>query len=307
MRTLRILLALAFALIGTTSAFAQASFSVLDGGGVSRTFKSVSCGGQICSITILTDSTGAPIFGTAGAANANVISVQGIASGVPLSVALSGSTNNINNISGTVSLPTGASTSANQTSQITQETAINTVLGLQADAAWASGSGTVVAILKSVSTKLGAGINANGQQLMSASSPVVIASDQSALPVPKATATGGAAASDTLIQNSTPCILVKNTPATLYDAQLYTISASPVWVKIYDSATLPTAGAGTIVKTLLIPSASTAANGAGNNPVFGPAGFLLANGLAYCVVTGILNNSSTAPADNTFVVNLGYK
>jgi hypothetical protein len=45
---------------------------------------------------------------------------------------------------------TGVATASNQTSQITQETAINTVLGTQADAAWVSGSGTAVAILKNI-------------------------------------------------------------------------------------------------------------------------------------------------------------
>lgn len=53
---------------------------------------------------------------------------------------------NITNISGTISLPTGAGTSANQTSQITQETAINTALGTQADAACGTATGTCTLI-----------------------------------------------------------------------------------------------------------------------------------------------------------------
>lgn len=48
-------------------------------------------------------------------------------------------------VSGTVGV-TGVSTAANQTSQITQETAINTVLGLQADAACGTDTGTCSAI-----------------------------------------------------------------------------------------------------------------------------------------------------------------
>jgi hypothetical protein len=65
-------------------------------------------------------------------------------------VQLSGATNNINNISGTISLPTGAGTSANQASQLTQETAINTVIGTQGDTACATDNGTctVVALQK---------------------------------------------------------------------------------------------------------------------------------------------------------------
>lgn len=61
---------------------------------------------------------------------------------------------NINNISGTISLPTGAATSANQSSQITQETAINTILGTQADAACgtATGTCTMAALAKFLNT-----------------------------------------------------------------------------------------------------------------------------------------------------------
>jgi hypothetical protein len=70
---------------------------------------------------------------------------------------------NINNVSGTVSLPTGASTSANQTSQITQETAINTVTGTTTDAATtAGGTGTNAAKLRLITTQLD-NINTNVQ------------------------------------------------------------------------------------------------------------------------------------------------
>lgn len=52
-------------------------------------------------------------LGTAGSASTDVISVQGIASMTPVLATLSG-TNNLNNIAGTISLPTGAATSALQ-------------------------------------------------------------------------------------------------------------------------------------------------------------------------------------------------
>ena len=101
--------------------------------------------------------------GVAGTPAGGVMSIQGVASGtvVPVSgtvafsnstiavtnagtfaVQLTGATNNINNISGTVSLPTGAATSANQTSQITQETASAAALGTTADATCGTATGT---------------------------------------------------------------------------------------------------------------------------------------------------------------------
>lgn len=65
-----------------------------------------------------------PALGTAGTASTDVISVQGITSMTPLLTTLSG-TNNINNVSGTVSLPTGASTSANQTTELASLSSID--------------------------------------------------------------------------------------------------------------------------------------------------------------------------------------
>lgn len=71
-----------------------------------------------------------PALGTAGSASTDVISVQGIASMTPLLATLSG-TNNLNNISGTVSLPTGASTAAKQPALGTAGTAASDVISIQ--------------------------------------------------------------------------------------------------------------------------------------------------------------------------------
>jgi hypothetical protein len=54
-----------------------------------------------------------PALGTAGSASTDVISVQGVSGGVALPASQSG-TWNVTNISGTVSLPTGAATAAKQ-------------------------------------------------------------------------------------------------------------------------------------------------------------------------------------------------
>lgn len=53
---------------------------------------------------------------------------------------------------GSLPLPAGASTSAVQASQLTQETASATAAGAPADAAWASGSGSIIAILKKIAS-----------------------------------------------------------------------------------------------------------------------------------------------------------
>lgn len=75
----------------------------------------------------VTLATNDPQFGAAGTASAEVQTVQGIASMTPLLTTLSG-TNNLNNISGTISLPTGAATSANQSTGNTTLAALQTDL-----------------------------------------------------------------------------------------------------------------------------------------------------------------------------------
>lgn len=56
--------ALLFALMG--GAFAQASYTALDSTGATQTFKSINCSALICPLTVLTDSTGAPLSATNG-------------------------------------------------------------------------------------------------------------------------------------------------------------------------------------------------------------------------------------------------
>lgn len=104
------------------------------------------------AVNILGDTSGNAIYGTAGTANANVLTVQGIASMTPVQVsqataaslnatvvgtgtfavqAAQSGTWNITNISGTVSLPTGASTAAKQPALGTAGTAATDVLTVQ--------------------------------------------------------------------------------------------------------------------------------------------------------------------------------
>lgn len=90
---------------------------------------------------ILGNLTGGTIYGTAGTSNAAVLSVQGIASGTALPVSLTSTTItgtvavtqsgtwNITNISGTISLPTGAATAANQATEIASLATIATNTG----------------------------------------------------------------------------------------------------------------------------------------------------------------------------------
>lgn len=155
---------------------------------------------------IISDTSGNPIYGTAGTANTNVLTVQGIAAMTPIivnqgtspwvvsttqwgggtlgamanygtspgavlvpgvnsfitnvpAVSQSG-TWNVTNVSGAVSLPTGAATAANQSTEIT-------ALGTPSDAAYSgSGNCTLISCLKGnyngVTGSIGAGGNIIG-------------------------------------------------------------------------------------------------------------------------------------------------
>lgn len=93
-------------------------------------------------------------FGGGGGGSGGAVTNAGT-----FAVQLTGATNNINNIAGTVSLPTGAATSALQTTGNTSLTTINTTLGTPMQQ-----TGGSVSV---------ANANANGQATAANSSPVV--------------------------------------------------------------------------------------------------------------------------------------
>lgn len=130
---------------------------------------------------------------------AGVVSVDGSGSTQPVSgtvTANQGGTWNINDVSGTISLPTGAATSAKQDSQTALLTTIDT------------DTGSIATSTASIDTKT----PALGQAAMAASVPVVIASDQSAIPI-----TGTATVSGTVAatQSGTWTVQPGDTPNTV--------------------------------------------------------------------------------------------
>jgi len=146
------------------------------GGDASATNQSV----QIAAEQEIRDRLGALTSPAAGSANALLRGI-GASLAAPLPVTQSG-TWNLTNITGTVSLPTGAATSALQTSgntslstiatntagkateatlasqstgisaTATSTAAIDSDLGAPADAAWQTGNGTVISLLKSIAS-----------------------------------------------------------------------------------------------------------------------------------------------------------
>lgn len=106
--------------------------------------------------------------------------------------------------------------------------------------------------------------------------------------------------------NSNNSTLIRAGTVTVYGAQLGGIGAAPAYLKLYDKATAPTCGTDTPSKVLIIPAASTAANGGGSN-VSIAFGAVHALGLGICVVTGIADSDNTAVAAATFLINIDWK
>jgi hypothetical protein len=103
--------------------------------------------------------------------------------------------------------------------------------------------------------------------------------------------------------NNTTGINLKASAGTVYGIQLGSISANPAYLKLYNKATAPTCGTDTPVKRLIIPANSTP--GAGSNISFS-GGVSFTNGIGYCVTTGITDADTTAPAANTFLINIDW-
>lgn len=137
---------------------------------------------------------------------------------------------------------------------------------------------------------------------------VNISSDNTAFPVlasMQAIATGGASTAGAIVPSNTTAVSLKGSAGTVYGVQVYGISATPAYLKIYDSAAV-TCGSGTPIKRLMIPGGSPNTAGAGSNVTFGP-GIITSTGIGYCITTGIADNDTSAPAATTFLVNVDYK
>src|SRR5882672_12704416 len=198
------LLALLFLLpISQITSIAQAADNAVTltaGSGVIMRTRDIGAGVQ-SPYNILGDIAGAAIYGTAGAANTNVITVQGIASGVAQPVTMTSTTItgtvaatqsgtwtvqpgntanttawlvtgtggtfpatqsgtwNITNISGTISLPTGASTAAKQPALGTAGSASTDVLTVQGIASMTALKVDGSAVTQPVSIAATVGVN----------------------------------------------------------------------------------------------------------------------------------------------------
>jgi hypothetical protein len=81
-------------------------------------------------------------------------------------------------------------------------------------------------------------------------------------------------------------------------------SANIAYLKLYNSASAPTAGSGTPVRRMLVPGNAA---GAGFEAEFGADGLLFNAGIGYTLVGGIGDADATAVAANAFLINIDYE
>lgn len=121
-----------------------------------------------------------------------------------------------------------------------------------------------------------------------------------------ASATGGASQFHLVPAATNNATTVKASAGTVYSAQLASIGSQPVYLKFYDKASAPSCGSDTVVKSLMIPVNSTAANGAGSN-VSIPVGASFSTGISICVVAGLADTDNSSVSATSYIINLEYK
>lgn len=216
---------------------------------------------------------------------------------------------NITNISGSVSLPTGAATEITLSSLDGKVTACNT-------SAVVLSSGTVTSLtqMNGQAIAMGTGVRSAGTQRVTIATDDVVPASQSGtwtvqpgntanttpwLVSQTPATTGGLTTYHLVSAASTNATVVKGSAGQLYGYYIYNANASARKVAFHNTASTPTAGA-SIFFSIMIPA------GSGANVAF-PSGISFSSGIAITTVTGIADSNNTAVAASDLLINLFYK
>jgi hypothetical protein len=241
--------------------------------------------------------------------NAGTFAVQAVQSGAY----------NITNISGTVSLPTGAATAAKQPALGTAGSASSDVITVQGVASMtpilvnATGSGDVPITLAGETVVLGAGSAAIGK--LAANSGVDIGDvDVTSIAagsnligdvgISGARTSGGTTIFRSIDLDETE-EQVKATAGQLYWIHATNQATAARYLKVYNAtAANVTVGTTTPVLTFAIP---TQGDSKGAGFVLGiPNGIAFGTAITVAATTGVADNDTGAPGANEVIVNLGY-
>jgi hypothetical protein len=118
---------------------------------------------------------------------------------------------------------------------------------------------------------------------------------------PVATTTGGCSQSHTISATSTNGTNVKASAGTVYGIQVCNLNAAARYLKLYNTAGVPTVGTDTPVKVIEIPPASSIVV-----PV--PAvGLAFSTGIGFGLTSGIADNNTGAVSASEHLVEIDYK
>ncbi len=171
--------------------------------------------------------------------------------------------------------------------------------------------------------QVGAAAVALGQATMASSLPVVVASNQTAIPVSgTVTANAGTgtlavslAANQTTVQNpqtsgglsiyrvlwpgNATGVTIKTSAGQLYGGYIFNVATTVRFVKLYNKATAPSVGTDTPAMTLCLPAGGGATFNWDKGVAFG-------TGIGIGVTTLVGDSDTTAPSANDVTINLFY-
>jgi hypothetical protein len=223
-------------------------------------------------------------------------------------------------------LPTGASTSANQTTLIGHVDGIETLLGtidtdtgaIATSTASIDGkitacntgavvisSGTITTVttvgaVTAITNALPAGTNNIGDVDV-LTVPALVASTATIGDVGLVGRTTGGLTLHRRLSTGTDSTNVKASAGQLFWAFITNANASARFIKFYNSASAPTLGSGTPVLTFLIPPGSSGLQ------LTAEQGLAFGTGIGYTLSTGVADANAVAVAADEIVVNLGYR
>lgn len=249
---------------------------------------------------------------------------------------------NITNVSGTVSLPTGASTE-------TTLAAINTSIGSITDAACTAGStGSVQCKLRLETSQLDAiktavestspvatqpasatapvntmnsstansGLNAALAGLCDDTSPTAITENSFGFvrmnctthslnvnSTPQVATSGGATPGSWISDNSSTSFVIKASAGQLYALDITNKLAAVMYVRAYNTTTATCTSATGIVGRWIIPAQTTGAGGTFHIPI---QGYAFGTGISICATTTVSDTDNTAIAANSAVATYGF-
>lgn len=272
---------------------------IVDSGSVTA-----NAGTNLNTSTLLTTTAHDAAFGTAGSADAQVRSIQGVASMTPVQITGTGTAGSaatavvtvqgiasgtVVPISGTVTVTDGSGALNvivdSGTTTVTQATATNLNAAVVGTGTAGTAAGGVLTVQGVASmTKLLVTPDAN--------------SAVNAQPTP--VTTGGLLMSRTVSGASTNATNVKASAGQVYGIHVGSINAAVRYVHLYNNAGTPTCNA-SIISTFVIPGNAA---GAGTNLNF-PLGLAFGTGIAFCLTTAVDGTGSVSA--NEHVVNVEYK